>query len=106
VNHNEKYWFSSTGLISDIFYNTLSICFVGPILYFYDPTHLLKVCKRKREVKKGDKSTLTQRELNELYEGQEISLENRYTSAFLIILVCSTYTVLLPILPIICFFGF
>ncbi|CAI2370251.1 unnamed protein product [Moneuplotes crassus] len=105
VNYDEKYWFSSTGLISDIFYNTLSICFAGPILFFYDPNHLLKVCKRKREIKKGEESKLTQREFNELFEAQQISLENRYTSAFLIILVCSTYTVLLPILPIICFFG-
>ncbi|CAI2381218.1 unnamed protein product [Moneuplotes crassus] len=105
INYQEKYWFAGTGLIADIFYNTIAICFISPLLYFYDPKYLLKVCKRKREIKKGERSKLTQRQFNELFEGQDISLENRYTSAFLIILVCSTYTVLLPILPIICFFG-
>ncbi|CAI2379656.1 unnamed protein product [Moneuplotes crassus] len=105
VNYEEKFWFSGTGLIADIFYNTLAICFLSPLMYLFDPFCLLKTCKRWKENKKGEKSKLTQRQFNELFEGQEMSLESKYTSAFLILLVCCTYTVLLPILPLICCIG-
>jgi len=105
VNYQEKVWFARTGLIADIFYNTLAVCFLGPMLYIFDPYYLWKIKKRKREGKKGESSKFTQRQLNELYEGQLISLENRYTTIMLIIMIWATYTVLLPILPIICFFG-
>ena len=105
INFSHSEWFVSSGLLSDVFYHTLSIWFFGPLLYLYDIGYVIKMVTRYIESKRGEKSDYTQRELNELYEGQKISLENRYTNCLLIILIWCTYTVLLPVLPMICFFG-
>jgi hypothetical protein len=57
------------------------------LLYFYDIGYVIKMVTRYIEGKRGEKSDYTQRELNELYEGQKLGLENRYTNCLLVILI-------------------
>jgi len=34
VNYNKEEWFVRSGLITDIFFNTIAICFISPLIYF------------------------------------------------------------------------
>jgi hypothetical protein len=105
LNYSSSEWFTSSGLVGDIFFNTLSTCFFGPLMYIFTPMELYKSYLRWKENKKGKRSKLTQRQLNIIYEGQTMDLAQRYANAMLLLLLWCTYTVLMPILPVIWVFG-
>jgi uncharacterized membrane protein YidH (DUF202 family) len=46
VNYNSSRWFVDGGHCSDMFYVMISISYVDPFLYFFDPTYLVRKCKR------------------------------------------------------------
>jgi cytochrome bd-type quinol oxidase subunit 2 len=68
INSRPSQWFTSSGLSADIFFNTLAVCFFGPIVYIWTPAQVLKSIKKRREQKKGPNSLLSQIQANELYE--------------------------------------
>ncbi|CAI2369250.1 unnamed protein product [Moneuplotes crassus] len=105
VNYGTDNWFDSTGLMVDIFYIALTISFVGPFTYLLDPSYLIRLCKRWRELKKGDKSKLTQRQANILFEGPPLDMAQRYSNTMLLFCMAVFYVFPLPIISFICLFG-
>jgi hypothetical protein len=105
VNFDKENWFSNKGLVTDVLFNTISISFFGPWMYIFSPVYILKYTYRKVQDWKGDRSMLNQRQYNKLWEAQEIDMAERYSILLLLFLLWCFYTALLPIVPIICFFG-
>ena len=102
--YNEK-WAISNGLIQDVFFNVISIWFFGPLIYLLSPSYFYNYFRRFIEINKGNKWTLTQRQLNTLFEGQPMDVAQRLSSSMLLLMVSCFYVVLLPLAPIICLFG-
>lgn len=59
VNVAHDYWFIDGGLISDIFYVMISISFLDPILYFFDPFYMMRLTKRSIQRRKGTNCLLS-----------------------------------------------
>ena len=105
VNYYNEDWIISDGLVRDIFFNVISIWFVGPLINLFSPSYFYLLFKRCREEKKGDKWALTQRQLNMLYEGTPIEIAQKLSSSMLLLMVSCYYATLVPIVPVIWFFG-
>jgi len=105
VNYGREDWFDSGGLMVDIFYNTLSLCFVSPFAYLFNPVHLVKKCKQRSEVKKGEDSKLTQRQANHLFEGPPLDMAQRYANTMLLFLMTVFYVYPMPIMPLLTMCG-
>jgi flagellar biosynthesis protein FlhB len=84
VNFGKGNWFNSGGLMVDIFYNTLSVSFLSPIFYFFNPAYFIKKYMMFREERKGDNSKMTQRQANLLFEGPALDMAQRYANTMLL----------------------
>ena len=60
VNLNKDDWFTNAGLCVDAFYNILSVCFLSPLFYFFNPFYCIKLVRQCVEERKGDECSLTQ----------------------------------------------
>ncbi|CAI2383230.1 unnamed protein product [Moneuplotes crassus] len=105
VNFGTSNWFHSNGLAVDVFWNTFSVCFIGPLLYLLDPAYLYKLYRISSEKKKGDQSILTQRQANLLFEGPQIDMAQRYSNSMLLLCLAMMYSYLFPIIPMLALFG-
>ncbi|CAI2376406.1 unnamed protein product [Moneuplotes crassus] len=105
LNFGTKNWFHSNGLMNEVFYNMLSISFVSPILYLFDVGYITNLIKMRIEEKKGENSTLTQREANALFEPPPVDMAQRYSDAMLMLCMVAMYTFVLPIIPVVALFG-
>lgn len=88
INYDEENWFTRTGLVTDVFFNLIGVAFLSPLIYIFSPGYLYKLFIRYREKKKGSGCKLTQAQLNELYEGQNVDLAQRYAITMLMLLLC------------------
>ncbi|CAI2381184.1 unnamed protein product [Moneuplotes crassus] len=105
VNFGTSNWFHSNGLAVDVFWNTFSVCFIGPLLYLFDPAYLYKLYKIRSEKKKGAQSILTQRQANLLFEGPQVDMAQRYSNSMLLLSLAMMYSYLFPIIPVLALFG-
>ena len=105
VNIRNHDWFNSSGLVIDVIFNTISVCYVYPLLEFYTFGYFKNKFIIWMERRKGDKSYYTQREMNKLHEGDEICIANMNAYAMLLIMISAFYVTLVPFLPLICFGG-
>lgn len=105
VNFGREDWFNSGGLMVDIFYITVSLCFVSPFAYLFNPVHMIKGCRKKNEARKGENSRMTQRQANTLFEGPALDMAQRYANTMLLFLMTVFYTYPLPIMPLLTFAG-
>lgn len=58
VNVAANRWFVDGGLVSDIFYIMISISFLDPILYAFDPFYVIRMLKRVMARKQGRDSVM------------------------------------------------
>ena len=105
INNEKSLWFTSSGLAPTIFFNTLSIAFVSPILTFFSVPYLIQKIKMRIEEKKGENCRLTQKQANDLFEGPNINMAASYAKTGLLFLIVSFYTPIIPILPMIGLVG-
>ena len=91
--------------MDSIFYNTLSVCFVSPIFYYFNPTYVVQRIKMWIELWKGESSKLTQREANALFMGPNVDMAQRYANTALLLFLTVFYSFPLPIMPVLAFFG-
>lgn len=84
VNYGRKNWFDSSGLMVDIFYNTITISFISPLVYLFNPVYIIKRIRMYLEEKKGEASKLTQRQANALFEGPPLDMAQRYANTMLL----------------------
>ena len=105
VNLGKENWFNSSGLIVDIFYNTLSVAFISPLMYLINPNVAIKKIKQWVERAKGEKSKMSQRQANALFEGPPLDMAQRFANTMLLLLLTLFYFHLLPILPLIAGLG-
>ena len=105
INIEEKYWFSSSGLATTIFYNVISIAFLAPILDVFSIPYILKRIKMWREERKGENCKLTQKQANDLFQGPNMDMAYKYANTGLLFLIVSFYTPMCPILPMIALTG-
>ncbi|CAI2378713.1 unnamed protein product [Moneuplotes crassus] len=105
VNFGRANWFDSGGLMVDVFYIVITISLVSPFSYLFDPAYLVKLCKRWREERKGEKSKLTQRQANELFEGPPLDMAQRYSNTMLLFCMAVFYVFPMPIISVISLLG-
>ena len=105
INGDKTLWFTNSGLAQTIFFNTISIAFISPILACFSIPYLIQKWKMRREEKKGEKWRLTQKQANDLFEGPNINMASNYAKTGLLFLIVSFYTPILPVLPIIALVG-
>jgi hypothetical protein len=98
-------WFKSGGLATTIFYNTISVAFVSPLLQLFSLPYIIQKFNMWREERKGENSKLNQRQANELFEGPQIKIASVYSNTGLLILIVCIYTPMIPLLPIIGLLG-
>lgn len=67
-------FYGKGGLVENMFFVFISNAFLTPILNLFDPTYLLKLYKRKKAIKLGEQSTMTQKEAHLLFEESEMDL--------------------------------
>jgi hypothetical protein len=81
------------------------MCFVDPILQFFDIFWFYKKFKMWREKRKGDKSNLSQNEANILFEGNEFDISEKYAKTMLLNLIVCFFSYPIPMIPVVAFFG-
>jgi hypothetical protein len=94
-------WFEPGGLSITIFYNTLSVAFVGPLLRIFAVGYFIKLYKMWKEKRKGENSKMTQRQANALFEGPVMDIATWYSTTGLLFCLICLYTPIVPILPLI-----
>ena len=105
INLGNTNWFGYGGLVVDIFLLMITINFLTPITHLFDVEIFLKKFLILIEKCKGNKSTTTQRSANEYFEGPDFDISMRYATVMMILMMTAFYTPLIPIIPIISFFG-
>ena len=105
VNFGRKRWFDQGGLMVDIFYNTLSVCFVSPFFYLFNPVHLIKKLRVCIEEARGEDSKMTQRQANALFEGPPLDMAQRYANTMLLLCMTVFYAFPLPVMPLLTLGG-
>ena len=105
VNWGKSNWYDSGGLMDSIFYNTISVWFVSPIFYYFNPTFIIQRLKIFIEIWRGEKSKMTQRQANELFMGPPVDMAQRYANCALLLLLTVFYSFPLPIISVLAFFG-
>lgn len=105
VNYETESWFTRSGLVMDVFYNTISLCFMQPIFAFFGLPFLIRKYTVWKEKRKGAKSLYTQRKMNKLYEGQTLSICFLYARTVVLVMLACSYATLIPFLPIMCLLG-
>ena len=104
VNFSTQKWFNRSGLIQDILFNTASICFLSPIIYFFKLRYIIFKWIIYRE-KSKEWSYYTQRKMNELHEGRILSVSYLYATSIVLLMISAFYVTLLPYISLVCFFG-
>ncbi|CAI2378511.1 unnamed protein product [Moneuplotes crassus] len=105
VNFGRANWFDSGGLMVDVFYIVITISLISPFSYLFDPAYLIRLCKRWNEERKGEKSKLTQRQANELFEGSPLDMAQRYSNTMLLFCMAVFYVFPMPIISVISLLG-
>ncbi len=59
INLGRENWFENSGLVNDVFYNSLSQAFLNPTLYIINVNYFQKKCWQKFEEIKGTNSKMT-----------------------------------------------
>eukprot|EP00825_Cyclidium_porcatum_P005030 TRINITY_DN123_c0_g1_i3.p2 TRINITY_DN123_c0_g1~~TRINITY_DN123_c0_g1_i3.p2 ORF type:complete len:633 (-),score=112.39 TRINITY_DN123_c0_g1_i3:159-2057(-) len=86
-----------SGLIQNQQYVFLMNSFLTPFVYFADPARLFKIFMRKRAIKNKDKCTLTQKQLNVLFEEPNYSIALRYAYVLNSMFITAFYAPLIPV---------
>ncbi|CAI2371715.1 unnamed protein product [Moneuplotes crassus] len=105
VNFSKDNWFTPSGLCTDISFNILALCLIGPILYIFDPVYINKLIKKKLEMRKGIRSKMTQRQVNELFEGEEFDIAQRYSVTLSLAMIVMLYMTINPFISGVAILG-
>jgi hypothetical protein len=90
---------------TDIYSLAVCLSFYEPVLQLLSVTWMIKKCKVRREFKKGEKSILSQRQANLLFEGVEFMISERYAKTMLLFLLVCFFAYPIPLIPFIAFGG-
>jgi hypothetical protein len=90
---------------TDIYSLALSLSFYEPVLQLLSVTWMVKKCKVGREIKKREKSILSQRQANFLFEGVEFMISERYAKTMLLFLLVCFFAYPIPLIPFVAFGG-
>ncbi|CAI2383775.1 unnamed protein product [Moneuplotes crassus] len=96
TNLDKETWFLAGGLVVEIFFNLVLLCFVTPLFYILNPAILVKKVKIFLAKRQGKSSKLNQRDLNQLYEGPALDVAKGYSEMLLIIAITVFYLSLVP----------
>ena len=105
VNFGKDKWFIRGGLMDDIFANTFSVAIINPILYLCDYEYIFKRIRMYRQERLGEKSKLTQRQANKLFEGPSLDMAQRYSDTMLLFSIVLFYFFPLPLLSLLGVIG-
>lgn len=67
-------FYGKGGMVENMFFVFISNAFLTPIMNLFDPGYFFKLYKRKKALKQGDKSVMTQKEAHQLFEEPEMDL--------------------------------
>ena len=105
ITYNKSVYFTSGGFLMTIWMNWLFICFLDPLLEFFDIFYMLYLLKWWWIKRKGPNSELTQLQANEAANPYEMSIVNKFAQIINIMLYTSFYIILFPPGIIITTFG-
>ena len=89
--------FKTGGLVYDIFILFLTASFIPPLLNIINIPSCLKKYFIKKQIQMGSKSTLTQQQMNNLFENPEHDLARSYVLVLKTIYFTAFYSVIIPI---------
>jgi hypothetical protein len=90
---------------TDIYSLAVSLSFYEPVLQMLSVTWMIKKWKGRREFKKGEKSIMSQRQANLLFEGVEFMISERYAKTMLLFLLVCLFAYPIPLIPFVAFGG-
>ena len=105
TNLDKSTWFTSGGLVVEVFFNLVILCFITPWIYVLSFPIIMKKVLIWKHKKNKEKCKLTQRELNTLYEGPNLEIAKWYSEILLILALAIFYTPLFPMMPLIGLLG-
>ena len=91
--------------MEDIFSNTFSVSIISPLIYLFDVEYIIKRIRMCREEWLGNKSKMTQRQANKLFEGPPLDMAQRYADTMLLFSIVLFYAFPLPILSLLGVIG-
>jgi hypothetical protein len=89
----------------DIYSLTVSLCFFDPVLQLINISWFIKMFRVRNQLKLGDKSLLSQRQANQLFEGVNFIISERYAKTMLLFLLVCFFSYPIPLIPVVAFFG-
>jgi hypothetical protein len=102
--NNKAFWnVSTTGLFYDLFFLFITNSYMSSIFNFFDIMWGVKLLKRRKVIKDGNKSKMTQIEANILFEGHPVDLALRWANVNKTLIYTGTF---IPFIPIGIFFSF
>lgn len=102
--NSKAFWnVSTTGLFYDLFFLFITNSYMSSIFNFFDIMWGVKLLKRRKVTKEGDKSKMTQIEANILFEGHPVDLALRWANVNKTLIYTGTF---IPFIPIGIFFSF
>jgi hypothetical protein len=88
-----------------MFANIIIVSFVPPIMYLIDFGYLYQLLKRRYYENLGDEARITQFQANQLFEGPQLDLAQKYANLMLLFMLTVFYIPLIPITPLITGIG-
>jgi len=67
-------FYAKGGLVENMFYVFITNAFLTPALSYFDPMYFWKVHQRRKAIKLGENTKMTQKQANELFEEPELDL--------------------------------
>lgn len=104
-NNKDSEWFRSHGLIEEVIFVVFFMNAGEIFRVIFNMEYLRKCILRKIESKKGDKSILTQRQANILYENDAIVVGKTMSVILVFTFTILFYSVIIPGLSIFGIFG-
>lgn len=89
-------FYKSGGLITNQFTLFFTMSIINILLQAIHPRYLIRILKRKNEVKKGSSSFITQTEANTLFEDPEFKIGEAYAKTIKFVLFTAFYSFILP----------
>ena len=97
--------YSPDGLLQNLFYVFVANTFVTPIFNLLDPLYFFQLYIQRKFLKLGEHAVLTQKAANDMFEGPQPNMSNKYAQTIKTMLLTAFYAPGMPIATIFSLLG-
>lgn len=97
VNKDTKRWFNGGSVAYDATFLMMTMAFQKPLFYALNISGRLKKRSIEKQIKKGDKCKMTQREANTMCEGPPMDVSDNLSDYFTLVMTCIFYSPIVPV---------